>query len=281
MSKLSILVNSCDNYSDVWEPFFRILEKTWPEAKEIPVFLNTEEKTHSDPFFNVQTLNCTDEGGKRNWGKRLRDALDRIDSDYIVFLLEDFFFEEPIQHSEVLRCLDFIERDPKIVVISMIPQNECEDESYCASHESELFPGFIQRKKRTDYKLSAGPSIWRKSLLKKWTLDKDTPWGWEFFGSKRTWFSDDKFYCRSKLAPAIFVYDFLHGGAVHRGMWVGYKMRELKEKYKIEIDMSQRGIEDDYLSVPKEKRSIIKRLPSIIKNKYALFSSLCYGFFHR
>lgn len=281
MNDFSILINSCDKYSDAWEPFFRILEKSWPEIVDYPIYLNTESKKYEDPVFNVTVLNCVDEDAKKKWGKRLLDALDRIDSEYVLFLLEDFFFEESINHSEVLKCVNYLKNEPNAVVISIIPQNECESEAYCAEHELKEMPGYVLRKQKTDYKLSAGPSIWRKSLLKKWTLKNDTPWGWEFFGSKRTWFSKDKFYCRSKLASQIFVYDFLHGGAIHRGKWVGYKMRELMEKYGIEIDMSQREIEEDYLKENRKPLPIYKRLTSILKNKVKLANSLVYGFFNR
>lgn len=281
MSNFSILINSCDKYSDVWEPFFRILEKSWPEAKNYPIYLNTETKVYTDSFYNVVTLNCIDEEGLSKWGKRLRDVLDRIETDYVLFLLEDFFFEEPVNHEEVLKGIEYLDRDKNIVTISFIPQNECENEVYCKLHEQKSMPGYILRKQKTNYKLSAGPSIWRKSLLKKWTLDSDTPWGWEFFGSKRTWFSKDSFYCRSAVASPVFVYDYMHGGAVHRGKWVGYKMRELMEKYGIEIDMSQRIIEEDYLKENRKPLPIYKRLTSILTNKVKLANSLVYGFFYR
>ena len=281
MENCSILINSCDKYSDVWPSFFRILEKAWPESVNYRIYLNTETLSYSDPVYNVEVLNCVDVESTQCWGRRLKSALSRIDSDYILFLLEDFFFEDRIDNTEVLKCLEYIKSDNNIVTISFTSPGECEDPSYSNEHLSAEFPDYILRPQITDYKLTAGPAIWRKQLLDKWTMDDDTPWGWEFFGSKRTWFSKDKFYGRTPLAKEIFKYDIIHGGAVHRGKWVGYKMQELMQKYNIVIDMSQRPVESDYLKEQAVIVPIYKRLPSILSNRYKTVSSIIYGVFHR
>lgn len=281
MKKISILINSCDAYSDAWNPFFRILERTWPEAKDYDIYINTETIQYKDSFFDIKTLNCLDNSSKIPWGMRLIQALERIDSEYIIFLLEDFFFENKVPNEVVMKCVDFLETDPDIASICMTSPMECSDEEYCKIHYNMNFPNLVIRKQRAYYKYDASPSIWRKSKLIKCTFLSDTPWSWEFFGNQRTWFTKDKFYGLISSAPRIFDYDIVHGGAIHRGKWVGYKMKELQEKYGIDIDMSKRGVVDDWMKEPSciTIPPAYTRLGSIIQNRVKAVFSILYGMF--
>ena len=280
MNKLSILINTCDAYSDAWSPFFRILEKTWPSAVDYNIYLNTETKDYQDPYFNIKVLNCIDDPQNTPWGKRLLDSLDRIDSEYVLFLLEDFFFEDKVLDSEILRCIAYLDENRNIASICLTSPMECADPNYCALAYNPHYENFIIRKQRAYYKYDASPSVWRKCKLVKCTFKKDSPWDWEFFGNMRTWFTKDIYLGRIASAPAIFKYDIIHGGAIHRGKWVGYKMRELQEKYNIEIDMSHRGIVEDWMkdetcTKPKPRRL---RIRSIIRNRVKGIFSVIYSF---
>ena len=46
-NETALLVVSCDNYRDAWEPFFTLLFKYWPECP-YPVFLGSNKQTYKD-----------------------------------------------------------------------------------------------------------------------------------------------------------------------------------------------------------------------------------------
>lgn len=83
-SNCAVLVNSCDKYAEAWYPFFALFKKYWSDCP-YPVYLNTETKAYSEQ--EVQTLNSN----KTSWGSRLCDALNRIDSEYVILLFRRFF----------------------------------------------------------------------------------------------------------------------------------------------------------------------------------------------
>lgn len=264
----TILINSCDAYSDAWEPFFKILAKTWPECKNKKIVLNTETKEYQDPFFDVEVIHCTSKGLNKAWGKRLRDVLQNIESDYIFFMLEDYFFEKKIDDELVEKYFDILKKNPQIDFIALTSPMECNDIEYCNKLEKEsTFKGLVARKKRGYFKLNAGPGLWRKNALLHWTFEKDTPWEWEFFGSMRTWHSKREFWALNCKYPPLFVYDIEHGGAIHRGKWVGYKIKELEMIYGIRIDTSKREVEENWLDNPIQVIPKWKRIPSIIHNR--------------
>ncbi len=281
MKKYSILVNSCDAYFDTWNPFFRILEKTWPEASQVKIYLNTETCGYKDSFFDIEVLNCINESSKNKWGERLINALDRIDSDYILFLLEDFYFERNVCYHEIEKCIDYMDENSNVGVFSFSSPQECEDIGYCKSNKSDKYPGFVIRKAKGYYKLNAGPSLWRKKTLRKWIFKNDTPWAWEAFGSKRSWFINGQFYARRCDVDLIFDYDIEHGGAVHRGKWVGSKVPELNTKYNLGIDLNLRGIEEekDFNPFGESPKPMYKRICTIFSNRLNALFGIIYGVF--
>lgn len=48
----TLMICSSDAYSDLWDPFFLLLERYWPQAKNYPVILNTESKVYEKEGWN-------------------------------------------------------------------------------------------------------------------------------------------------------------------------------------------------------------------------------------
>ena len=191
--KYSILINSCDKYSDVWPMFFHIFKKTW--TSNFPrIFLNTEEKQVVCEDLNIQCLNISDAKTKDiPWGERLKDCLARIDSDYVLMLLEDFYFESEIDVNAIDKCVDYLNKNNDIIA-----------------------------------------------------------------------------------------FQFLHASKhryVHRGKWVGYKLRELSEKYSFPLDYGDREIEEDWMKseTRNKKEAYFKRLPTIIVNRIKIVINIFAG----
>ena len=56
-NRCAVLVTSCDSYSDIWDPFFKLMDAYW---QDIPykVYLNTETVEFNKQYnhFSVNTL---------------------------------------------------------------------------------------------------------------------------------------------------------------------------------------------------------------------------------
>ena len=274
--KYSILINTCDSYADIWPMFFHILKKTWGD--EYPnIYLNTETLKYVDPDIEIVSLNVKRQKKNIQWGERLLDCLDRIEEDYVLFLLEDFFFEGMINTAIISDTLEILEKNENIAAFQYIPAAECYHGNYI--RDDMLLEYFAKREKYGQFKIIAGPTMWRKKDLVALTRDIDTPWEWEYFGSYRTWFYGKEFYCWTNKEYSIFDYDVVHGGAVHRGKWVGYKVRELAEKYDFALDFGKREVEEDWMKQEKStsKVPIIRRIDSIIKNRFKIVENILMG----
>lgn len=272
----SILVNSCDSYSDVWDLFFTVLKKTWRGT--IPkVYLNTEKNTYNTVNMHVDILNVDNVNGKIEWGERLINALNRIPDDYVLMLLEDFIFEDYIKTDIIDKCCDRLKYNENIMAYQLTPNGEFEHGIF-PQNDDEIC-GFAERRRGDLFTIVAGPTLWRKSDLIAITKKSDNPWEWEFFGSFRTILYGKKVMCWKSKTDCIFDYDISHGGIIHRGKWVGYKLRELEEKYDIKVDFGKREVVEDWMQTEEYNNPIprIKRVKDIIKNRTRMITNILYG----
>lgn len=119
MGKCAILVNSCDAYEDVWEPFFTLFQIMWKDC-EYPIYLNTESKSYKSEQLKIQPVNLPSKYAKKiSWSKRLRLAIEQIDAEYILMLLEDFFLMSPVRGDVIKTCIKELDKDDTAVCIRM------------------------------------------------------------------------------------------------------------------------------------------------------------------
>ena len=269
-NKCTMLVNSCDSYSDVWVPFFTILKEQWKDI-DIPIVLNTESKTFNMEGLSIKTINVLGNMDKKiEWGERLIDVLNRIDTEYILFMLDDYLLDAPVQKKIIENCVRWMDADRTIVTFLLVPSGFYGKPGYVGDLNSP-YPGFGMREKK-DARLVAGPGIWRREELIKLTKPFEDPWVWELYGSMRARRHKGKFYCCRLNAPKAFVYDIKRGGAIHRGLWVGCYVRPLLERFNIDIDLEERGVDEDWLQHPPVyKKFDLKR---IVTNRLKMLRSL-------
>lgn len=99
--RLSILVLSCDAYSDLWNDFFTLKERYWPDCP-FQTYLVTETKQYNR---NGVAVLCM--GKNLNWSGRLKGALKMIDTPLVLPILDDYFIYKTIDNSIILENVDF------------------------------------------------------------------------------------------------------------------------------------------------------------------------------
>ncbi len=94
-SAFTLVVPSCDFYSDTWPYFFHFLFKYWPDIPA-PIYLLTNHLSYDDP--RVHTIKVGDD---HQWGDNLRAALPQVPGDVLLMLLDDFFLNQPVITKDV------------------------------------------------------------------------------------------------------------------------------------------------------------------------------------
>ena len=165
---VTILVNSCDKYEDAWEPFFRLLKIQWPDCP-YEIVLSTETKTYECDFFNVKTINCDK---NLSWSSRLKYTLNQIDTEFVLFFLEDFFLLEPVQTDILNVALAKLKAINNICVFEF-PSVE---PNYHKSSNSNNKKCFCLVDRYKPYRTKVMISLWRKSDFQKLLFENENPW---------------------------------------------------------------------------------------------------------
>jgi hypothetical protein len=237
---VTFLVNSCDSYEDVWEPFFLALKKYWIEF-DYPIVLNTEEKKIRS---NILNIDCYGSSSVK-WGERFLENLKRIDTEYVVNFFDDYLVNKYVDVSRIKNCLTLLDEnsDAAVCYLVDITSHKGADRPTKNTTDGEVahsIKGDFQLIPRSqNYRLNSAPAIWRVADLIEFTSPDDTPWVWEFFGSARTYRTNKKFFCvdRGKSDIVSYVNDCGMGGAIHRGKWL-ISALEFMEK---DLDLKVKG----------------------------------------
>jgi hypothetical protein len=222
MSQIPILVISCDKYADIWEPFFSIFWKRWPDCP-YPVYLGTNQKTYPDKRVTTITI-----GDDINWASGVLAMLDQLDCEYFILLLEDFLIKQKVQTDAIERFVHIaIEHNVGNLRLSPLPAP-----TPLPSKRVDRFPdlGIVQH--CDPYRVSTQPAIWKVATLRKLLLSGMTAWEFEEIGSQMSEYIDDIFW--GPFKPLI-VYDH----CIEKGKWKPEGL-EICATARVEVDLYKR-----------------------------------------
>lgn len=179
---------SCDNYDDAWVPFCTQLLRFWPDFS-MPIYLGAESKTFSYPGLDIR---CPLSEGQiyRNWSQRLIKLLENIKSDFILFMLDDFWITEPVDIGAYNRILEYMRNNPNIGFVCLkdergkkntIPENLRRVESQ--------YPELMQCLPKEPFRITTQAGIWRRKYFLKLLRRHESAW---YFETRATWRS--KYY---------------------------------------------------------------------------------------
>src|ERR1700730_5814918 len=82
---VTVLIASCDQYSDAWELFFKLFWKHWPDCQYL-MCLGANSLSVSDA--RVRSILV---GKDKDWSSNLLLMLQEIATPYVFLCLEDYF----------------------------------------------------------------------------------------------------------------------------------------------------------------------------------------------
>jgi hypothetical protein len=214
---LDVIIMSCDSYDDCWKPFSILYNKYFPNNYKTHIV--TETKTCS--YFD--TIKKTGA-----WTKRLREALQELDSEYVLLMLEDYFIHSRVDNNKIKECLKIIKETNSIVYNFEFKYRQCVglDNTYDIQLNNQVYLNSTQ------------PSIWnRQRLIER--LDKEqTAQEWEL-----TKIDSQYMHLINNTNEKIIDigYDLTHRPwGIVKGKW-SKETKELFDKEGIEIDYEKRG----------------------------------------
>jgi hypothetical protein len=220
-SDLTIVVNSCDKYEELWEPFFKILFSQWQglEKSSIPIVLIANTKKFNNP--RVRVFNS---GKEISWSDTVNRALNTVKTRYILYLQDDYF----ITHLDLNRLEELFNAMKKEQFGYM--QISCG-----ATGERKAFKniqGLFYKNKFEKYRTSLQAAFWDKKVFSYLLNLKEKIWDFEIKGSMRSEGNMAPFMVIMENEPIIFM------NMVAEGHLDDERIRSIQKMYGIQWDHS-------------------------------------------
>jgi hypothetical protein len=239
-SPYTILVNSTDSFADCWQPFFKLLSKYWDGSKP-KIVLNTETKEFSYSGLDITCAKVGESNPTKRlaWGECLLRCLNKINTEIIFYLQEDYFINGPVDVAQ----LDAFVRlmiDEKYSHISLVTF------SNGGPWRPTKHPLLWELDQKAPYRISLQAGLWHKERLRGYIRRHETPWQFEVWGSKRAHRVKDTFLCISHDAfpnSSRQIIPYEPTGIV-QGKWNQRAVCRLFHENGIGVDFSKRGFYD-------------------------------------
>jgi len=204
--ELAVVVLSCDNYSDLWRPYFDLFFRAWPDCP-FKIHLAANRRVFDHP--KVATLRS---GEDTDWSSSIRRAVAQVDCEYVLFLYDDAFLTRRVSTSSVQGHFDWVRtHEANYLRMRPLPRPDLR----ISENVGLIRPG-------SPYRTSLFGSIWRKQVILELLEDGESAWAFELRGVTRA-DSYDGFY-----ATYRHVFSYIHG--VEKGRWFPWSVRLLRQR---------------------------------------------------
>jgi hypothetical protein len=179
---LSLLVLSSDKYKPAWSAFYTLFSKYWGDF-DGRVFHYTESESLNEK--NVKIIHSNYPVVPSYWSKGFLYALDNINTDYVIVVLEDIFFNRKVNHQKVIENFNVIKNNPEVKCFRLMPippPNIVLNDEY---GEFDL---------AQPYRISTQMAIWDKEYLKRLIKVDENPWEFEQQANERAKKMEGKIY---------------------------------------------------------------------------------------
>lgn len=219
---MKIVVFSCDNCQDIFEPFYKCMEKYYPNHPEI-IYIT---ETIKNPYY--KTI-CKDYPFEL-WTKKIREALKEIKDDKILLMTDDNFIRKPVDVDRI----KYVEENLKgnIAMFNF-------EKSFDPLDQPSQYKGFKKKNLKGIAVNSLMCGIWQKQALMDALNITCKPWEIERLNIAL----DYEYYINSEDFIIDIGYVFQKPFAITKGKWAR-EIIPFFEREGIEMDYSIRGFYD-------------------------------------
>ena len=198
--RLSVLISSCDKFSDLWNENIRLYRKNWKNNTCRTVLVTDAKRDWQSAEAELLSVD-----GENSFPLRIRCALERITTPYVLVTLDDYFLIDSVEDQKISYLLDRMQQE-KIQYLSLYNRRVTNEKKYLPLET--LLPIDLQKK----YALTLYPAIWDVEFLKKTIREELSPWLYEV-SLTQTAISENA-NCQASLAGVFNILDVVRKGKV-------------------------------------------------------------------
>ena len=239
-SKISVVVCGMDSRSRLWPAFKHGFDKYWPDCPW-PKYFITNRLEGPSGFTTIRT------GVEVSWGDKTIVALSQIQSELILWMMEDFWLPGMVQNKALTDFYKIMMKHNNIDHIRLMPP--CMSTEIITPEKELTGPSeFDNRlwyfKDDAEYRASVTASFWRRDALLSYIKDYMDPWKFEQEASIMSMFRKTLYLCI--VDPFIFPiphytnpYQQYKNEMVSKGTWNVESAYEYIKKENLTMDFSR------------------------------------------
>jgi hypothetical protein len=187
---LTTVVGTCDSYLDLIPGFSILYERYFQPNVETLIVSETE--TLDIPNYKFITP------GKKQWGERIINALSETKTEYVFFVLDDYYLSQLLTNEYIEYLLKFMDNH-KVNKVTLTPVPDFAKYEYLESVNT-----MHKMSPNSPWLTSVQPAIWRKRELLKFLKPEYSPWNFEVKGSKEAKNNVENYFVAKLDKPIYF-----------------------------------------------------------------------------
>ena len=232
----TLLVNSCDAFSDTWPACFKLLRLNAEGLATDGIMLVTERKEYAYDGLDVRCSRANREIERyRTSSECLIDALDQLETPLVLYMQDDYFYERPLDVALVNDLARKMAEEPGIGHIGLTHMGS--RGPFAPTDDERLW----RIGQRANYRISTMTGLWRVEVLRSYLRPEENNWMFEIYGTRRAWRRKDHLFLtvsRDRPEPVTYVHTGIIKGKWHRDI------PALFARYDIPMAFERRGFYD-------------------------------------
>lgn len=254
--KLSLVIHSCEKFSDLWDAHFQLLNQNWAD-RNIATYLVTDSPTDKQ-YDDVIVISA---GKGKEITERITAALPQIDTEYVLVTLDDYFPIYPIDSAKIERVVSIMEEESlDYVRLFLRPK-------YKRGDRWDKYDGFYHIDTARNYSVNLYVGIWRKSFIEKTIREPMNAWNYEVSLSKVA--HEVGARCAVSLNDEFRIMDTVRKGKILRK---AYKYLKKHDLYHGDRPIRKRREEFKLFVITWAMRLLPKKFTSFVKRLFKVKS---------
>lgn len=218
MNNITVVVMGCDEYIDVSYVSAFYKQKYWNNCPyDFCLVTQTKEPKNSSVFDKI--YKCPVE---MNWMERLDSVINKIETDYILLMCDDFFPYKDIKKVDFEKYIEKMEQS-NVGLMKIFPSGN-------KKLLENVEDGFWRYRKDSPFRISYCVGLWKKNYLMRFTPCHLNAWKAEHENSLDSIHYSEEIFETNQISKNTFV----HG--VMSGMWqwdAYFKMKKDEVPYEV------------------------------------------------
>ena len=174
MKNMTMLILSCDKFSDLWDGHIKLLEQNWPN-RDMKTYIVTDSPSNRS-YLGIEILSA---GTEVEWSDRLAYALKYVDTDYVFITLDDYFLIKKVDDQSIAALMEMMEKE-NIEYVRLFPRPK-----RATREELTGYKNIYRVDTACDYSVNLYSGLWKKDFIENCVRIPLNAWKFEVSLHKR------------------------------------------------------------------------------------------------